>query len=125
MTIDQPADGAVLPPGNIVVRTTVRGFALSGTGTASPAVVGRIIFYIDVDFVPTTAGQSALTAAGTFQISAQTTATWPNIPEGRHALFVQLVNADQTPLQPAVTDRAVITVSATASSPSAAPTAAA
>jgi hypothetical protein len=83
------------------------------------------MFYLDVDFVPTTPGEPARTAAGTFQTLGQPTATWPDVPEGRHALFVQLVNADETPLSPPVTDRAVVTVSASgARSPSAAPTAA-
>jgi hypothetical protein len=86
----------------------VSGFSLDATGTGGPH--GRLIFYIDVDFVPTDPGAPAHTSAGTFQSTASPEVTWPDVGAGKHALFVQLVNDDESPLSPAVTARAIVTV---------------
>jgi hypothetical protein len=96
-----------VPSGELAVKATVEGFTLGSGGGAS---VGHLIFYIDVDFIPSEPGRPAFTAAGTYQTSTTPTVTWPGVAPGKHALFVQLVKADDTPLVPPVSDNAIVTV---------------
>lgn len=95
---------------DVGVQASISGFSID-TLSADGEPQGKVIFYVDVDVVPTKAGAPARTEPGTYQAVSSERATWPDVAPGRHALFVQLVNADETPLNPAVTARTVITVS--------------
>ncbi len=75
------------------------GFTNAVPGAGSTSMQGKFIYYLD-QTPPTTAGQPATTASGTFQVSDQTSVTWKNVAAGTHKLSVQLVNADNTPLNP-------------------------
>ena len=115
LTIVEPSDNATAS-GSLVVRVDVRGFRVVPQGR--PANVpgeGHLIYYRDVDFVPTRAGSAARTEPGTFAASSELTHTWSELTPGSHALFVQLVNNDDTPLSPPVVDSVVVTVTAVAS----------
>jgi len=70
-------------------------------GQANIPGEGHIIYYADVQ-PPTTPGQPALTAPGTYEVSANTSYLWTNLFTGVHTLGVQLVNNDNTPLSPPV-----------------------
>lgn len=61
---------------------------------------GHIIYYLDVT-PPLKKGESALTAEGTYFITRETVHVWENLPAGAHTFAVQLVNNDNTPLEPA------------------------
>lgn len=72
---------------------------------------GHIHFYIDVEELPTTAGQPAVTDdEATYHASATTTYTWPGVEKGEHKVAVQLVNNNHTPLEPPVTSETTVTV---------------
>jgi hypothetical protein len=110
LTIVSPADEATLPVGPVAVSVDVSGFRIAPTATTNAPGEGRLIYYRDVDFVPTRTGSTAHTAPGTSFASSEPTHTWQDLPPGKHVLFVQLVNYDQTPLEPPVFDSVVVTV---------------
>ena len=62
---------------------------------------GDIIYYLDVK-PPLAAGQSALTADGTYQSTFYSTVSWRNLAPGKHSFSAQLVKPDLTPLDPHV-----------------------
>jgi hypothetical protein len=117
VTIERPADGSTVPTGELTVQVKVAGFeVVDKQGTPPAPGEGRLIYYVDVDFVPTEAGSPAHTEPGTFRSIASTTQTWRVPVEGKHALFVQLVNHNDTPLEPPVVAKVVVTASAGAAS---------
>jgi glucose/arabinose dehydrogenase len=59
---------------------------------------------------PTTPGQPAITAPGTYVPTTATSYTWTNVSAGRHNFSVALVNNDHTPLVPPVVDMVHITI---------------
>ena len=71
-------------------------------GQANVPGEGHIIYYADVP-IPTTQGQPAFTAPGTYTVSTNTSYLWTSLFAGVHTLGVQLVNNDNTPLSPPVT----------------------
>jgi hypothetical protein len=114
---ESPADGATLPLGDIAVSVKVGGFRLVDKLGSQPGVgEGHIVFYRNVDFMPTAPGAPAVTADGTSKATATPSATWNNIEPSTYVLGAQLVNNDDTPLVPPVTDQVKVTVSASASS---------
>ncbi|MBI2851567.1 MAG: DUF4399 domain-containing protein, partial [Chloroflexi bacterium] len=92
----------------------VSNFELLPPGGAAAVGKGHLHYYMDVT-IPTTPGQPAVSAAGTYKATPGTSATWDNVPAGTHTFGVQLVNNDHTPLSPPVT--AQITVAAAAGAP--------
>lgn len=79
-------------------------------GQAPAEGEGHIHYYLDVDEIPTTPGQPAVSEEGTYHAEATTTYTWPDVEAGEHTIAVQLVNNDHTPLEPPVTAESTITV---------------
>ena len=80
------------------------------TGQANVPGEGHLIYYVDVQ-APTTPGQPALTAPGTYAISVSTSFLWPKLFQpGPHTLSVQVVNNDNTPLSPPVTAQVAMNV---------------
>ena len=61
----------------------------------------NLILYLDVP-MPTTPGQSALSAPGTFKESEASSNIWANLAPGTHTLGVQLIQNDHTPFNPPV-----------------------
>jgi hypothetical protein len=110
ITIISPKEGAMIPSGNVTVKANVTNFKLvNKLGRANVAGEGHIHFYVDVP-VPTTPGKPAVTAAGTFAPTYNTSWTWPNIAPGKHNFSVQLANNDHTPLIPLVYETVNVTV---------------
>ncbi|MBI4188692.1 MAG: DUF4399 domain-containing protein [Chloroflexi bacterium] len=114
--ITQPANGSNLPAGNIQVTAVVSNFEIVPPGGANAPGKGHLHFYMDVN-VPTTPGQPAVTAAGTYKATPNTTVTWENVAAGSHVLHVQLVNSDHTPLSPPVTAQVTVNVTAPVTTP--------
>lgn len=100
----QPPPGAYEFLNNVRVSVRLSNFRLvDRTGQADVPGEGHLIYYVDVQ-PPTTPGQPALTAPGTYAISVNTSFLWPRLFQpGPYTLSVQVVNNDNTPLSPPVT----------------------
>ncbi|MBI4284088.1 MAG: DUF4399 domain-containing protein [Chloroflexi bacterium] len=114
--ISSPASGATITGNSVQVMVAVSNFEIVPPGGAVTAGKGHVHYYLDVT-IPTASGERAVTAAGTYKATTETSLTWDNLTPGTHTLGVQLVNSDHTPLSPAVTAEITITVSASASTP--------
>ena len=123
LTIAEPADDATVASNSVTIRVDVLGFRIAAQpSSTNVAGEGHLIYYRDVDFVPTQPGSPARTEPGTFAASSELTHTWSGLDPGRHAFFVQLVNNDDTPLAVSVVDSVVVTVTTESASPSVGPT---
>ncbi|MBI4295754.1 MAG: DUF4399 domain-containing protein [Chloroflexi bacterium] len=115
--ITAPAAGATITGNSVTVSIEVSNFKVVPIGGANAPGEGHIHYYLDVE-IPTTAGQPAVSAAGTYKAVPNTSATWENVSAGSHTFGVQLVNNNHTPLSPPVTARVTVTVAAAAAVPS-------
>jgi hypothetical protein len=109
--IVSPANNASVPPGSVTIHVDAKNILLIAPGGANAAGQGHLHYYLDVD-IPTTQGQPATTAAGTYKVTNEDTVVWANLAPGTHRLGVQVVNNDHTPLNPSVTAQVTITVAA-------------
>jgi len=73
---------------------------------------GHLLFYVlgPGDVVPTTPGQPAFTAPGTYHPQAATSYTWPDVQPGTYKVAVQVVNNDHTPLSPPAVQAVLVQV---------------
>jgi glucose/arabinose dehydrogenase len=111
ITIITPQENAILLPGNVIVSVQVQNFNLvDKLGQANVPGEGHIHYFVDVA-PPTTPGQIAVTAPGTYVPTSGTSYTWTNISAGRHNFSVELVNNDHTPLSPPVIQMVNVTIS--------------
>ena len=78
-------------------------------GQTNVAGQGHLHYFLDAD-APTTPGQPAVTAPGTYVSTELNSYIWQDVTPGQHTFTVQLVNNDDTPLNPPVTVRANVTV---------------
>jgi len=100
IVITSPTGGVTPQIGDVTVSVTVSNFNIvDKMGQAKVAGQGHIHYFVDVD-APTTPGQPAVTAAGTYATTTATSYTWHNIGGGPHKFSVELVNNDHTPLSP-------------------------
>jgi hypothetical protein len=100
--IVRPQDGSTIPTGPVTVAVDVTNFTLiDKLGQKKEPGQGHIHYYIDVQ-APTTAGQPAVTANGTWFSTPDLEYTWPNVGPGQHTFSAELVNNDSTPLDPPV-----------------------
>ncbi len=121
--ITSPLEGATVPEGNVTVMVHVDDLTLaSKLGQANNAGEGHIHYFMDVAAIPTTPGKPAISAAGTYYPTVNTSYTWTNVMPGMHKFAVELVNNDHTPLVPA--KYAMINVTVTGAASAAAPAAA-
>jgi hypothetical protein len=110
--ITSPEDGATLEAGDIEVSVDVANFeVVDKLGQDLAAGEGHVHYYINVDEIPTTPGEPAVTDdETTYHAEATTSFTWQGVRPGEHTFGVQLVNNDHTPLEPPVTDEITVTV---------------
>ncbi len=78
-------------------------------GQAAVPGEGHYIHYFNIQ-PPATPGKPAFTDAGSYVVTADTFVTWVNVVPGQYNVWVQLVNNDNTPLQPPVVAGATIIV---------------
>ena len=99
--IPTPADASSLPPGNILIELAVDGFIVNARsmGVVNRKGEGHAIYYLD-ETPPTEQGIPATT--DTCIVSTKLRKLWKAVPAGRHVFSVQLVNNDDTPLDPPV-----------------------
>ncbi len=116
-----PKDGATWPSNTIQVTLDYKNFNIVKSSSTNKAGNGHFILYDNVDTLPTAKGENAsvvptgskgkiITIGDTsdaFQIQGF---IWRNIPNGPHKIGAQLVNNDNTPLEPPVFDIVSITV---------------
>jgi hypothetical protein len=109
LKIANPQDSSELPPGIVIVTAEVNNFIIShkDMGAVNRAGEGHLIFYIDED-PPTDQGQPAITE--TSIVSTNLQLLWKPVPLGNHTFSIQLVNNDDTPLNPAVIAKVSVTV---------------
>lgn len=105
--ITPPFDGGVIA-GNVTIMVRVADFSLVPPDGAGIPVTGHLIYYRDV-VPPAVPSSPAFTRPGTFSVSSATTYTWQGIAPGTHTFAVQLVNPDNTPLNPPVIDAIDVT----------------
>lgn len=112
VSITEPAEGSTVEAGDVKVTVAPEGFEVVNKLGQDPVDgEGHIHFYIDVEEIPTTPGQPAVTAdASTYHAAATTTYTWPDVEAGEQTFAAQLVNNNHTPLEPPVTAEVTITV---------------
>ena len=113
--ITDPTDNAALKQGDITVKVDVANFKLvdpndKANQTNVPGE-GHIHYFVDVD-APTTAGQPATVAPGSWAMTADTSYTWSNVTAGEHTFSVELVNNDHTPLSPPQVAKITVNVGA-------------
>ncbi len=110
MTITSPADGATVDSESVTISISVADFELQAPGGEDEAGHGHVHYYLDVE-IPTTPGEAAVTAAGTYKAIASTSWTWDDVGAGTHIFGAQLVNNNHTPFDPPVTATVTVTVS--------------
>ncbi len=105
VTITTPQNGAQIPGGSVPITVTVGQFFLENkTGQANVQGEGHLLYYMDVSQIPIEPGTPAITTEGTSPPTVNTSYTWENVMPGNHTFSVQLVNNDNTPLNPSVAD---------------------
>jgi hypothetical protein len=106
----QPSAGSTLSSGSINVRTYVENINLvDKAGQANIVGEGHLVFYLDVT-PPLVSAQPGITTEGTYIASAEKSYTWENVSPGQHSFWVQLVNNDNTVLEPPAAVRVPVTV---------------
>ncbi|MHB8104157.1 MAG: cupredoxin domain-containing protein [Dehalococcoidales bacterium] len=101
--ITSPTGNIVPQIGNVAITVEVANFNLvDKVGQTNAAGEGHILYFLDVE-APTMAGMPAVTASGTYAATTDTSYTWHNVGGGAHNFSVELVNNDNTPLNPPVT----------------------
>lgn len=112
VAFNSPTEGATVPAGDLIVAIKIESFTVvDKLGQAPVEGEGHVHFYIDVDEIPTTQGQPAVTDdKTTYHATAETSHTWPDVEPGSHKLGVQLVNNNHTPLGDPVTAEITVTV---------------
>jgi hypothetical protein len=105
-----PAAESTLFSDSATISVFVENFELvEAGGQPDRTGQGHLVYYLDIT-PPLVKGQSALSQDGTFSISSQKTCQWHNLSPGQHNLWVQLVNNDNTPLEPPVAVRVPVTI---------------
>ncbi len=108
--IVKPAFDAGIPAGDVTVVVEVHNFRpVSPDRRNNHLGEGHFIYYRDV-VPPVAPGRPAFSAPGTYVSTPDTSYTWHNITVGTHTFAVQLVNNDNTPLNPPVVTDNDVTV---------------
>jgi hypothetical protein len=110
LMIIEPVANSVQINGDVTVVVQVTGFNLiDKTGQPNVPGNGHLIYYLDVN-APTTPGQAAFTAPGTYAVSSNTSFLWLDLIDGVYTISVELVNNDNTPLNPPAVAKATFSV---------------
>ncbi len=110
ISIQDPLTGSVIPDSNITITVAVSGFKLfSPTEVSNTPGEGHINYFLDVD-APVTQNEPAVTAPNTYASSSSTSYQWSDLSDGVHTFSAELVNNDNTPLNPPVVAKVSITV---------------
>lgn len=110
ITIASPADGAVLPAGNVTVSVRVFYFTLVPSyGQAYVPGEGHLHYYMDVP-VPRAGEKAPVPPPGHFIPTTATSYTFVNVPAGAHTFSVELANNDHSPFPRPIFSTVTVTV---------------
>jgi len=115
VTIMEPANGATLSSGAVVVTIQVQNFSIvDKEGQASVPGEGHVHYYLDVSPIPIDPTKPALPADidAIWAHVAAPSYTFTNVTPGMHTLSVQLVNNDHTPVIPLATSMVSVVIPA-------------
>jgi hypothetical protein len=102
LAITSPADNAVINGSSVTITVEVKNFNLvDKIGQANVPGQGHLVYFLDV-VPPTDQGLPVVYSPERAVASTSTTYAWENVGVGEHVLGVELVNNDDTPLDPAV-----------------------
>ena len=102
LAITSPADNAVINGSSVTVTVEVENFYLvNKIGQASVPGQGHLVYFLDV-VPPTDQGLPVVSSPERSVATTSTTYAWENVGIGEHVLGVELVNNDDTPLDPPV-----------------------
>jgi hypothetical protein len=102
IVITHPTDGDTVSAGALQVNVDVSNFILvDKLGKANAPGEGHIHYFLDIA-APTTPGQPAIPASGTWAATPSSSYSFENVSVGTHTIAVELVNNDHTPLDPPV-----------------------
>jgi hypothetical protein len=110
VVITAPADGAVLPAGNITVSVRTEHFRLVPS-YGQPAVPGEghLHYYKDLP-VPFTDQRARVIPPGSFVPITATSYTFRDVPPGTHNFSVELANNDHAPFPEPIFSTVTVTV---------------
>ncbi len=100
-------DGGV-PAGDVPVTVRVMNFSLVPAGAGIVPGSGHMVYYRDV-VPPVMPGWPAFSKPGTYAPGDSLVHVWHDVTPGTHTFSVQLVNVDDTPLDPPVIDAVDVT----------------
>jgi hypothetical protein len=110
LTITSPAEGAVLPAGDITITVRVSNIKLVPKyGQPFVAGEGHLHYYLGVGG-PATPGSSGVIAPVTYISTTETSYTWVDVPPGIHTFSVELAYNDHSPFIPPVVKTVTVTV---------------
>lgn len=118
IAVVSPENGSTVRGSTVRIETEVSEFELvDKIGEKAAPGEGHIVFYMGENYtVPTALGEPANRGgAGVFTsyMGADTSYTWENVSPGRITFRVQLVNNDNTPLDPPQVEETTVTVEGT------------
>ena len=97
VTIISPANGAVLPAGDIIVTVQVTNFTLVPKyGQPYVAGEGHLLYSMGMG-VPEKAGSASSVAPISLTATTETSYTWRDVPAGTYTFTVELANNDHYP----------------------------
>ncbi len=115
--ISSPTTTDYLSPGALAVSDKVLDFALvPEKGQPNAAGQGHIIYFMDAE-APANPGKPVFTAPGTWSSTSAPDHVWLNVQPGAHTISAELVNNDNTPLDPPAVARLDIEVKSEAIPP--------
>jgi hypothetical protein len=114
LVITSPADGAVLPAGDIIVSVQVRNFRLVPS-YGRPYVAGEGHLHYSMSMGVPASGSSSVVAPISYVATTATSYTWPDVPAGTYTFTVELENNDHSPFPTPI--RKSVTVGVTGTLP--------
>ncbi len=110
VTIASPANGAVLPAGDITISVRVTNFTLVPEyGQPFRSGEGHLHYYMGVG-VPEPGGASSAVAPISYAATTATSYTWPDVPAGSYTFTVELANNDHSPFPRPVSSSVTVRV---------------
>lgn len=100
-------DGGVTA-GDVPVTVRVTNFSLVPAGAGIVPGSGHLVYYRDI-VPPVLPGRPAFSEPGTYAAVDSLVYVWHNVTPGTHTFSVQLVNVDNTPLDPPAIDAVDVT----------------